>query len=458
MDATFYLSNSFHYLSNAASNRAFLLDRTGRRTAGVINRHAFDLLTGDDRSWQRDPDYAPFLEKATSAGWLVPSPPTSPPVVRTIDRRHHLKRLQYEVNLVCNLECAHCYCSSSPRAPQGQPTEFVLDVIRQAAELGVLNFDVTGGEPLARRDIIPVLTEISERGMIPGLYTNGTLVTPEKAREIHDTGVRWAQVSLDARTPALHDELRGKQGAFERATKGVRALQAAGIRVRVAVCLSRRNVHEVDALVEFLRDDLRVDVGLDRVIPAGRGCGGPEPLAIPAAEYYAIIRRFMGRGSVAGKACDAIGPETHGSFIEPSCGVGTSYLFLKHDGRAALCPTMTEAESPDFVQADLTTMSLAEAWENHPTFRAFRGMQCENAAVCPSGRTCAGGCRSNAYLLHGRIDSPDEVNCNIHKNDGIDYRPMLEEYEALRRQGKMPARRTFAKQPAPLRRSLKVVA
>lgn len=451
-----YPSHVFHFIANRAHDRGYLLNRNGGK-GGVVNYDALELLTSDDASWQHDPDYASFLEKALQAGWLVNEPPPWRPRPRFIDRQHHLQRVQYEVNLVCNLECAHCYCSSSPRAPHGQPTDFVLDVIKQAADLGVLNFDVTGGEPLVRPDILQIIRAIDDHGMIPGLYTNGTLVTREKARALRDAGVTWVQTSLDARTPELHDEIRGKRGAFDKTIRAIKEMKAVGIAVRVAVCLNRRNAHETGAIVELLRDELGVAYGLDRVIPAGRGCSAPEPLALPNEEYYALVNRFVGGTKITAKSCDAIGLGGADGTIEPSCGVGATYLFLKHDGRAALCPTMTEAESPDFAQADLKTVSLAEAWEAHPTFTRFRGMQCENVSVCPSGKRCAGGCRSNAYLLHGRLDSPDEVHCNLNKNPDPTYRRMLEEYEVMRRDGRLPPRNAMAPNARPPRRLLKVL-
>jgi radical SAM protein with 4Fe4S-binding SPASM domain len=415
-----------------------------------VNRDALELLLGSS-DWQVEPEYRAFFEQCVAARWLVAEPPPLPPSVRWVNRAIHLRRIQYEINLVCNLECVHCYCSSSPRAPLGQSTEFVLDIVRQAAAMGVICFDITGGEPLIRDDVIEVIAAIREHGMVPGLFTNGTLVTEAKAEVLRSAGLAAVQISLDARTPALHDEIRGKPGAFDRALRGIRSFQRVGIPVRVNVCLNRRNAHETGDIVRLLRDDLKVSFGLDRVIPAGRGHGGATPLALDNSEYYALIREHLLSGEhVAAKACDAVSVD-HGRYIEPSCGVGSSYLFLKHDGRAALCPTLTEAESADFVHADLKEMSLAEAWEHHPTFNRYRGMQCENATVCRSGKTCRGGCRSNAYLIEGRLDAPDELHCNLEKNQGSGYRPMILEYEDMRARGALPARTTPRGKP-PVRR------
>jgi radical SAM protein with 4Fe4S-binding SPASM domain len=447
-----YLSPAFSYLGNTATGLGYVVSAKGR--SSIVNRDAFDLLVGDS-AWQLDPDYRRFLDQCVTAGWLVADRPARLPLVRWVDRAIHLRRIQYEINLVCNLECVHCYCSSSPRAPRGQSTEFVIDIVRQAAELGVICFDVTGGEPLIRNDIVEVIAAIRDHGMVPGLLTNGTLVTEAKAEALRAAGLAAVQVSLDARTPALHDEIRNRPGAFDRAVRGIRIFQQLGIPVRVNVCLNRRNAHETGEIVRFLRDDLKVSFGLDRVIPAGRGQGHATPFALENREYYALIREhLLASEQVAAKACDAISV-SNGRFIEPSCGVGSSYLFLKHDGRAALCPTLTEAESAELVHADLTKMSLADAWEHHPTFNKFRGMQCENASVCPSGKSCRGGCRSNAYLIDGRLDAPDELHCNLEKNDQLEYRPMLVEYEALRARGVLPARTVPLGRPV---RRLAVVA
>jgi radical SAM protein with 4Fe4S-binding SPASM domain len=431
-------SPAFHFLANRATGKAYVISRVG--DCSVVNLDAMALLLDDEGAWQADPDYAAFLAQAQAMRWLVPAPAPVRACRREVDRRHHLLRVQYELNLRCNLRCEHCYCSSSPEAPAGRDTAFARRLIEEAAALGAIWFDFTGGEPMARPDLLELSALVRDLGMVPGLFTNGTLITPRRAAALRDAGIGEVQTSLDARTPALHDAIRGKAGAFARTVRGIRALQEAGLPVSVTVCLNRRNAHEVDALVTFLRDELGVPFRLDRVIPTGRTLAHEAPLALANHEYFALVRRHAIDGQLpAGKACDGPGRADRGH-VEPACGVGASYLFVKHDGRAVLCPTMTEAESPDFAHADLDRWSLAEAWERHPTFQAFRGMQCENASVCPTGARCRGGCRSNAYLLHGSVTSPDEASCNLHKNAEATYRPFLAEYERLRAEGQLPAR------------------
>lgn len=423
------LSPNFSYVVNRATQQGYVLSPSGARS--TLNLDAMDLLTSSDAEWQLDRDYAAFLASACALNWLVPAPAAGAAQVRTIERAVHLKRIQYEINLLCNLECQHCYCSSSPRASAGCSTEFVHDLVRQAAELGVLHFDITGGEPLVRKDIFDVLQAVRNHGMTTTLFTNCTLLKPEVAQRLRDLRVAAVQTSLDACTPELHDAIRGREGAFQRALSGIEQLKAHGVPVSVTITLNRLNVGQAAEMVRFMSEQVQVPFYFDRVIPAGRGASGTG-IGLSNAEFFAVMKELERDGRVPQmRICDGPAQVLEGK-IEPSCGVGESYAFIKHDGRMALCPTMTEAESPDFAQADLHTMSLAEAWERHPTFVSTRGMQCQNVQVCPAGKSCKGGCRSNAYLLHGRLDSPDEMNCNLFKNAGDGYHEFLADYARAR--------------------------
>lgn len=432
------LNSEYRYVGSRGTDRGYVISRWGQQS--IVNVHALELLTDTDADWQGDPEYREFLETAQAARWLVPASERHGTAhVRWVDRQYHLRRVQYEINLLCNLTCLHCYCSSSPRAPAGRSTEFVLELVRQAGELGVIHFDITGGEPLVRKDIVEVTHAVTRAGMVPGLLSNCTLATPELAAELVNAGLASVQASLDGCTAEVHDGIRGQAGAFKRALNGIAAFRAAGVEPRISVTLNRLNVHQASDMARFFGEELGLRFNFDRVIPAGRSLEQrAQPLELSNAEFYAVIRDCAGAST--SKVCDSATQITSNGHVEPGCGVGASYVFIKQDGRVALCPTMTEAESPAFAQASLDEMSLAEAWESHPTFQRFRNMQCENASHCSSGKTCRGGCRSNAYLLHGDVSSPDEMSCNLNKNDASDYRPFLKEYEELRARGVFPAR------------------
>ena len=69
----------------------------------------------------------------------------------------------------CPLACVYC---SNPlemtRIADELSTATWSDVFRQAAELGVLQLHLSGGEPAARRDLVA----LTEAAAAAGLYTN----------------------------------------------------------------------------------------------------------------------------------------------------------------------------------------------------------------------------------------------------------------------------------------------
>jgi MoaA/NifB/PqqE/SkfB family radical SAM enzyme len=69
----------------------------------------------------------------------------------------------------------------------------------------------SGGEPLVRDDLVELVEYAVERGIRPVLSTNGTLITPERARRLRDAGLEYAGVSVDG-LPERNDEFRGRDG------------------------------------------------------------------------------------------------------------------------------------------------------------------------------------------------------------------------------------------------------
>src|SRR5260221_10730954 len=148
-------------------------------------------------------------------------------------------RLWLYANYDCNLSCDYCCVRSSPKAPRrALGVERVRRIAIEAAELGVSEIFVTGGEPFMLPDIGEILaacaasapTTVLTNGM---LFVGSRLETPRSLQRERVT----LQISLDSPTPGRHESHRGK-GTWARAWQGIERARAEGFRVRLAATVS----------------------------------------------------------------------------------------------------------------------------------------------------------------------------------------------------------------------------
>jgi TusA-related sulfurtransferase len=160
-------------------------------------------------------------------------------------------RLWLYTNFDCNLHCDYCCVRSSPNAPRrelGLPR--VKRIAIEAAELGVKEIFVTGGEPFLLADIDDILTACTAAAPTTVL-TNGMLLTERRLQTLGSfpSGRLTLQISLDSPTPERHDLHRGK-GTWTRAWNGVTRARAVGLRVRLAATVA--SDREADEFRHFL--------------------------------------------------------------------------------------------------------------------------------------------------------------------------------------------------------------
>jgi uncharacterized Fe-S cluster-containing radical SAM superfamily protein len=170
------------------------------------------------------------------------------------DNRPVGSRLWLYTNFDCNLRCDYCCVRSSPTALRrelGLPR--VQRIAREAAELGVKEIFVTGGEPFLLEDIGEILAACASVAPTTVL-TNGMLFAGRRAESLHalprDRIV--LQISLDSATPERHDRHRGP-GTWARACEGIQRARAQGFRVRIAATVSTDA--EADEFGQFLDEE-----------------------------------------------------------------------------------------------------------------------------------------------------------------------------------------------------------
>ena len=160
-------------------------------------------------------------------------------------------RLWLYTNFDCNLSCDYCCVRSSPRAPRrALGIERVRRIAIEAAELGVNEIFVTGGEPFMLPDIGEILA-VCAAAAPTTVLTNGMLFAGsrlETLRSLQRERITF-QISLDSPTPERHDSHRGS-GTWARAWRGIELARAEGFRVRLAATVSTDD--EADEFRSFL--------------------------------------------------------------------------------------------------------------------------------------------------------------------------------------------------------------
>ncbi len=171
----------------------------------------------------------------------------------------------------CNLKCQHCYSQSENRHYENElSTEEALRVIDDLAEFRVPAILFSGGEPLYRKDFFTLAEHAVKKGIRPTLSTNGTLISPEVAKKLKETGIGYVGISLDG-LQETNDRFRGVQGAFDKALQGVRNCRAVNQRVGFRFTLNRNNYREVPAILDLMEAEDVNRICFYHLVYSGRG-------------------------------------------------------------------------------------------------------------------------------------------------------------------------------------------
>ena len=188
-----------------------------------------------------------------------------------------------ELTRRCNLKCRHCDIwktahtptsatgiPPSPTGDQGGTTagsadlsghevsaDRLLEVLTGLAGRGLVAVDLFGGEPLLRQDLPRIVAGCKAAGLHVTVTTNGVLLNRRRSAELVTAGLDQLLVSLDGPSAEVHDDIRGMEGAFARATAGIATFrELAGDRVRVGLntLVCRPSLSTLPNMVDLVAD------------------------------------------------------------------------------------------------------------------------------------------------------------------------------------------------------------
>lgn len=167
-------------------------------------------------------------------------------------------RLWMYTNFHCNLACDYCCVASSPQATRRElGADRTARLAKEAADWGVREIFLTGGEPFLLPDIGTIVRSCA--ALLPTtVLTNAMVFKGNGLRELESIPRDNValQISLDSATPEQHDVHRG-QGSWAKAVAGIRLTLGLGFRVRVAATVAAPGPGELSALHGLL-DELGI--------------------------------------------------------------------------------------------------------------------------------------------------------------------------------------------------------
>ncbi|WP_088549420.1 GTP 3',8-cyclase MoaA [Paenibacillus aquistagni] len=212
-----------------------------------------------------------------------------------------LRDLRLSVIDRCNFRCSYCM----PKEVFGDDYAFLPPsellsfdemerLIRLFALLGVKKIRLTGGEPLLRQDLPRLIERLV---VIPGIEdvamtTNGVLLD-RYMEELHQSGLRRLNISLDALDAELFKHMNGRSYPPTRILHNIKEAKRRGFKVRVNMVVQRGvNDHEIIPMARYFKEQ-EIDLCLIEFMDVGNDNGWDMTRVVTKREMIAKVTEAM---------------------------------------------------------------------------------------------------------------------------------------------------------------------
>lgn len=318
----------------------------------------------------------------------------------------------------CPLHCVYC---SNPlelvSRSQELSTQEWTRVFREAAEAGVLQLDLTGGEPLARPDLLELVKAARTSGLYVNLITSGLPMDEARLDSLLAAGLDHLQLSFQGARPEIAAEISGTQ-THEHKLRLLEWLKSRRVAVTLNFVIHRANLSQLPEMLSLAESSSATRAEFAHVQYYGWAFANREKL-LPTREQVFESVEFLKQAQerLRGKLrIEYVVPDYYAKFPKPCMGGwGRKLMLITPCGDALPCHAAAIIPSLRF--ANVKEKSLREIWESSDAFQKFRGedwMQ-EPCKSCDRRAQDFGGCRCQAMLLAGDPAATDPV-CSLSPN------------------------------------------
>ncbi|MFP3898732.1 MAG: radical SAM protein [Dehalococcoidia bacterium] len=248
--------------------------------------------------------------------------------------------VSYEVTLSCNCNCHHCDLGGPVKDEKQITAEDYKDITRRLRPLAA---QISGGEPLLRKDIADIVKAIRQGGTeYIILVTNGVLLNESNYLQLREAGVTQFSVSLDF-PDERHDEFRQHPGLYRRLSQRVPQLARLGFRdIILNTAITSLNLGEILPLATRAAE-WGVDISYSAYTPLRTG---NKDYCLNDGQDMEVLRQSIGElMRLKRNGANVANPELtlrHTlEFFEqgcmPHCQAGRRFLVVMPDGSLIPC-------------------------------------------------------------------------------------------------------------------------
>ena len=349
----------------------------------------------------------------------------------------------WELTQACDLACVHCRaCAIENRSPLELSTEEGFRLLEGVRSFGDPLMVFTGGDPLKRPDLFPLLAKSVQLGLRTTVTPSATPLLTESAIErFQDCGVARMAISLDGPDAESHDGFRRVTGSFDRTIRALQHARQFGLQTQVNTTVTRHNAGRLGEIADLVKGAGAKLWSVFFLVATGRASVSQDLTAEQYEEVFAFLydlskrspfdiktteaqhyRRYVAQRRKAEGEGKPGTRQVNSGIIQRQAGIndGKGFVFVSHTGE--IYPSGFLPLAAGNVRRD----SLAAVYRESPLFRTLRNAdylrgkcgECEYRNLC-------GGSRSRSYALTGDFlaEEPRCVYEPKRAGDGRRIRP-----------------------------------
>ena len=305
----------------------------------------------------------------------------------------YIYSIKIELNNLCQLKCDMCYVK-----PGNDELEkhHIRSLFTQIKDCGI-RVEILGGEPLLRKDIVPVISDAKQIAKSPfvSIYTNGMLASQKMVSNLKNAGLDAALITLISHKEEIHDQFTGIPGSWKKSINGIINFLRLEIETYTFTAVHNKNVDSIQDIHDFVKNELKAKPLFYQYIPVKMG----DPLCLSKEKWYEVKTRILSQN------------KAHFNFVRNyymltgnACSGGNYVLTVKVDGSIQPCPFMDNLSMGNIKKQSIWKI-YKKRFKNQ-AFKDFKSLP-ESCGSCTYSSVCGGGCRAGQEKLSGTYADRD---------------------------------------------------